>query len=511
MPIHAADSCRGALLCLLTVLTVLAGPASGGQTAASADSVRFIVESGEDHPGGWFSIRSEAGTDGATIWSGHASLGRGVRFHWSYEVGADGRKPRHFRWQGRNREGGRIETDADFTAGAYPVLSVRMDGQAVPMRPPKVPGDAFIFPGPVAPPMIVLSEYLRNKAPDHVEELKFFDLLRRGTLVVKGRGATTPAWGEDDVRYRTFDLTFSWPKTADTVEMTLYQTPDGELAGIERKDGPTAHRQIGDDSTSWIETDVAVVVDGEELAAVLTLPREAPGATPGLVLAAGPDQSGPDADRGAFPFYAHVARELAARGFAVLRYAPPADLGGGDVMGTLARAAAAAVASLAASPSVGGGGVGLLGHGRGSLLLAEAAARARADSLDLSCLIVLGGAGVSGEGLAVADPPPADAAWAGAFRAYDPAPHLPALDLPVLILHGDRDVEVDPARAEDLAALLRAAGNRRVATTVAKGLNHLFQKAESGAREEYGSLEPACAPAILERVGSFLRYSARSR
>ena len=70
--------------------------------------------------------------------------------------------------------------------------------------------------------------------------------------------------------------------------------------------------------------------------------------------------------------------------------------------------------------------------------------------------------------------------WYRYFLAYDPAPALRSLKVPVLALLGGKDVQITPAQN---APLLRAAlaGNPRAQVVELAGLNHLFQTARTGA------------------------------
>ena len=85
------------------------------------------------------------------------------------------------------------------------------------------------------------------------------------------------------------------------------------------------------------------------------------------------------------------------------------------------------------------------------------------------------------------------------FLAYDPAPALRRLMVPVLALNGSLDVQV-PAR-ENLAAIRHAlAGNPRATIVELPGMNHLLQEAKSGAANEYNGIEQAMSPRALALV-----------
>ena len=93
--------------------------------------------------------------------------------------------------------------------------------------------------------------------------------------------------------------------------------------------------------------------------------------------------------------------------------------------------------------------------------------------------------------------------WMRFFLAYDPAPALVALDIPVLALVGSLDLQVSaeaniPALDDALAA------NAAATVLELEGLNHLFQTAETGAPAEYSTIPETMSPAVLEAVASWI-------
>jgi pimeloyl-ACP methyl ester carboxylesterase len=80
--------------------------------------------------------------------------------------------------------------------------------------------------------------------------------------------------------------------------------------------------------------------------------------------------------------------------------------------------------------------------------------------------------------------------WFVSFLALDPAPLWRESSLPVLALYGSLDTQVPvPENPEAMRALLAQGGNPLSKVLVLEGLNHLFQKARSGAPAEYGSID----------------------
>ena len=95
--------------------------------------------------------------------------------------------------------------------------------------------------------------------------------------------------------------------------------------------------------------------------------------------------------------------------------------------------------------------------------------------------------------------------WMRYFLAFDPAPVLRRVRVPVLALNGTLDLQVTPR--ENLGALRRAltaASNRDHTEEEMTGLNHLFQKAATGLPNEYAQLEETMAPAVLARIATWI-------
>ncbi|MBX0332739.1 alpha/beta fold hydrolase [Pontibacter sp. HSC-14F20] len=96
--------------------------------------------------------------------------------------------------------------------------------------------------------------------------------------------------------------------------------------------------------------------------------------------------------------------------------------------------------------------------------------------------------------------------WMRYFLAYDPAPALQQLKMPVLALNGSKDLQV-PAAANLVATekALKAAGNKRYTIKELPGLNHIFQTADTGQVHEYGTIEETMAPVALETISTWMK------
>jgi fermentation-respiration switch protein FrsA (DUF1100 family) len=98
-----------------------------------------------------------------------------------------------------------------------------------------------------------------------------------------------------------------------------------------------------------------------------------------------------------------------------------------------------------------------------------------------------------------------DSPWIRFFIAYDPAVALRKLTCPVLVLNGEKDMQVPPD--QNLPAIrkaLEAAGNQHFEVDELPGLNHLFQTAKTGLPSEYGEIEETMSPRAMDKIASWI-------
>jgi len=85
---------------------------------------------------------------------------------------------------------------------------------------------------------------------------------------------------------------------------------------------------------------------------------------------------------------------------------------------------------------------------------------------------------------------------------------VPALEktkCPVLVLIGEKDLQVDPKlNLPPIRAALKKSGNSDVTITQLDSLNHLFQECETGSPGEYGSIEQTFSPKALELMSQWI-------
>ncbi|MDX5422608.1 MAG: prolyl oligopeptidase family serine peptidase, partial [Hymenobacteraceae bacterium] len=96
--------------------------------------------------------------------------------------------------------------------------------------------------------------------------------------------------------------------------------------------------------------------------------------------------------------------------------------------------------------------------------------------------------------------------WMRYYLAYDPAPTIQQLKMPVLVLNGTKDLQVP--YQQNLPATekaLQAGGNKKYTIKELPGLNHLFQTAQTGTVAEYGQLEETMAPDVLQTIADWAK------
>ncbi len=97
------------------------------------------------------------------------------------------------------------------------------------------------------------------------------------------------------------------------------------------------------------------------------------------------------------------------------------------------------------------------------------------------------------------------------FVRHDPALALARVRCPVLVLHGEHDLEVAPSEnLEAIRGALHKGGNARVTAEVLADVNHLLQTCEDGAPSRYASIEETYAVAALLRIEAWITATLRS-
>lgn len=100
--------------------------------------------------------------------------------------------------------------------------------------------------------------------------------------------------------------------------------------------------------------------------------------------------------------------------------------------------------------------------------------------------------------------------WMKFFLSYDPAPALTKIKVPVLVLFGEKDLQVPPKQSQKyIEDALRGGGNSDFVVKVFPNANHLFQEAGTGSPNEYSQLPKAFVPGFLETVSDWILQKAK--
>jgi fermentation-respiration switch protein FrsA (DUF1100 family) len=96
--------------------------------------------------------------------------------------------------------------------------------------------------------------------------------------------------------------------------------------------------------------------------------------------------------------------------------------------------------------------------------------------------------------------------WFRFFLRYDPYKTLTKVKIPLLAITGEKDLQVPPKEnLELIEKALKEGGNKNYKVVDLKGLNHLFQEAETGSPNEYSKIEETISPTALTFVMEWIK------
>ncbi|MDO9172185.1 MAG: hypothetical protein Q7W29_10170 [bacterium] len=500
-------------LALIMALS-LTWPASRAAAAlpgkAPVDSLHFLVEA-DGANAGWMSAVRTVHADGRVVYRGGGTIRGTTSLKWSLEMTPDLRSyVRSSSWLKMPEQ--ELEIVSVHVPDGKPQVTATVNGSQMPVPAEKLPAQTVFLPQGAATALMALSDLLASQdAATYVGNLSATNGLQKLDLAVRGLGSGTLAQKGAEVPVRSFELTVTHKDLKQPIVLTIHQHPDGSFFGVETPQSrilATGGAAGGGAVAGPGGVETTVAADGAALAATLTVPppgKDAVAGVAGVVLIAGPAQSGRDATADGFGFYAHLAAELAAAGVATLRYEPRAPVDGALSLEAMAGDAAAAAAALGAAAGVDPGRILLLAQGEGGMLAGEAAALCAQAGRPVRGMILVGATTSPGADLHAAQPRPADAPWLASFLARDPRPSLLAAGLPLMLLHGDRDDAVPSTEATALKEWLNAQGHLKVACTVAAGLNHCLQEVPAAG----GPPAPECAKGVVKRIAGFVAQCTR--
>lgn len=95
--------------------------------------------------------------------------------------------------------------------------------------------------------------------------------------------------------------------------------------------------------------------------------------------------------------------------------------------------------------------------------------------------------------------------WFRYFVKFDPAPYLAQIKFPMLVLNGEKDLQVPYAtNIEGFQKAFAASGHKKYEVKTYPQLNHLFQTAQTGLVDEYGKIEETFNELVLTDIKTWL-------
>jgi len=102
--------------------------------------------------------------------------------------------------------------------------------------------------------------------------------------------------------------------------------------------------------------------------------------------------------------------------------------------------------------------------------------------------------------------------WFRYFLAYDPLPDLKKTKCPVLVLYGEKDLQVPPKiNMPMVQKALADAGNSQADLRQLPELNHFFQHAYNGSPTEYAAIEETFSPDALKIIGDWVLTRTKAK
>ena len=96
--------------------------------------------------------------------------------------------------------------------------------------------------------------------------------------------------------------------------------------------------------------------------------------------------------------------------------------------------------------------------------------------------------------------------WMRTFLTLDPRPILEKVTIPVLAINGEKDLQVpSKENLSEIKAALERGGNTSIAIHELENLNHLFQTCETGAIDEYGTIEETFNEEAMDLIVSWIK------
>lgn len=95
--------------------------------------------------------------------------------------------------------------------------------------------------------------------------------------------------------------------------------------------------------------------------------------------------------------------------------------------------------------------------------------------------------------------------WLRYFISYNPKENLKKVKCPVLVLNGEKDIQVTAnLNTKGIADALNEGGNKKTKLQIFPGLNHLFQHCTKCTVDEYSQLDETFSPEVLKTISDWI-------
>lgn len=95
--------------------------------------------------------------------------------------------------------------------------------------------------------------------------------------------------------------------------------------------------------------------------------------------------------------------------------------------------------------------------------------------------------------------------WIRYFYNYNPVSEIRKINIPALVLYGDKDTQVPPQyHLQPVREALESGNSKRHKIILLEGLNHLFQESNTGRMSEYAQIEQTIAPVAMKTISDWI-------
>jgi alpha-beta hydrolase superfamily lysophospholipase len=100
--------------------------------------------------------------------------------------------------------------------------------------------------------------------------------------------------------------------------------------------------------------------------------------------------------------------------------------------------------------------------------------------------------------------------WLRYFISYNPKENLKKVKCPVLVLNGEKDIQVTAnLNTKGITEALKEGGNKKVTLQIFPGLNHLFQHCTTCKAEEYSLIDETFSTEVLKTMSDWIQKQVK--